>query len=161
MNANFIQEKKLKDLIEDRGIGIQEQNLKARLTKQVLEPHFAGLTYDEAIRLAEENEDILQFTSVHDPAFQYLITTRNRYLQWASAVNDVDIMGRYDHMLPVHALVSVDDVTAECNFHIPKLYYNERERNAIIAATLRQKLMRSSDWAAPLRSMRSIDFVEL
>jgi hypothetical protein len=161
MTALSVQEQKLKDLIEDRGVGIQEQSLKARLTKTLMEKDYGGLTYDEAMRLAEENDDILQFTPAHDPAFMYLVTTRNNMLKWAEVMNDVSIMGRYDHMLPVHALVSVDNVTVECKFHIPKLYYNERERKTIIESQLRQKLHRSSDWAASVRRPPTIDFVEL
>lgn len=161
MNVNSSQEQRLKDLIEDRGIGIQEQNLKARLTKTLLERTLGGLTYEDAVRLADEQDDILQYTPAHDPAFLHLVTTRNNLLKWAEVVNDVDIMGRYDHMLPVHALVSVDGVTVECNFHIPRLYYNERERKNIILSQLRQKVARSSDWSASLRRPAAIDFVEL
>lgn len=156
-----LQEKNLKDLIENRGVGSEAAAFRAAMTLRLYQQRFEGITYDEAIALANENDLTIQHMSVDDPAFLHLIEMRNAFLKYATALNDIENMGRHDHELPVHALVSVAGVAIECNFHIPRLYYRKHEREKIITSTLRGKINQSNDWVGTYRHPSKIDFVEL
>ncbi len=81
--------------------------------------------------------------------------------KWATAMNDDESMGRHDHELSVHALVSVDGVTVECSFYIPQLHYSAHERHKLIKQAIREKILRSSQFGASMRNPSTIDFVEL
>lgn len=155
------EEKQLKALIEDMGVGARIKAYRADMNRRLLEPHFKGITYDQAIQLIKEGNEQLSYMNAFDPAYLYLIEQRNAMLKWATLLNDEETMGRHDHELPVHALVSVDGVTVECQFHIPQLYYVAHERAKLIKQVIREKIMRSSQFGASLRVPSKVDFVEL
>jgi hypothetical protein len=155
------EEKQLKALIEDMGVGCRIRAYRAEANKRILGPHLNGITYDQAIQLIKESNEQLSYMTPHDPAYLFMINQRNQMLKWATSLNDDESMGRHDHELPVHALVSVDGVTVECNFYIPQLYYIEHERHNLIKQTIREKVLRSSQIAGSMRNPSSIDFVEL
>lgn len=154
-------EKNLKDLMEDRGPGIERLKKRAEFTLSMYANHYGPLSYDECIKLVNENDQLAQDCGVFDPAYDFLTKQRNTFLKMAEALNDRDNMGRHDHMLPVKVLVSVDDIAVECDMHIPKLYYRKSERESIIRSTIHGKLRDSSEWCGGLRYGPKIDFVEL
>lgn len=154
-------EKSLKDLLEDMGPGSQQKQARAELTLRVLGKQYEGITYDQAIMLYEENANILLHTPWTDPAHEYLITQRDQLLKLAGALNDVHILGRHDHEIPVHALVSVGGTAVECTVHVPKLNYMPALRNKAILSTIASKASASSQWAGSLRRGVDIDYVEL
>lgn len=155
------QEKKLKDLIEGMGAGHDQKAAKAQLTLRLYVDKLSGISYDEAILLVKEQNETLKHMSVHDPAFGYFIAQRSEMLRYATALNDHRTLGRHDHEFPVHAIVSVDNVAVECNFHIPQLNYYPFNRDSIIRSTLRQLISASSDWSGGFRHQAKTDFVEL
>lgn len=128
---------------------------------RMLEDKFKYITYEEAILLANEAAEQLALITAMDPAFEFLVNSRNNALKWAEALNDREFMGRTDHMLPVHGLVLVDNVAVEVDFWISRIYYYEHHRAKIILDTIKTKLTNSSDWCGSLRYPRNIDFVEL
>lgn len=153
-------EQKLKALIEDMGVGSRQKAFKADMAVK-LYPQFTDITYDEAMSLVKDNNDTLEHTSVFDPAWEYLANQRNQMLKWAGIQNDTKVLGRHDHEFPVHALVSIDDVTVEVNFYIPRLYYSKDRREDIIRSVLLEKINQSSEWSYGLRRQKNIEFVEL
>lgn len=155
------QEKKLKDLIENMGVGGQNNAMLSAITAKVLRDRFEGITYDEAIRLVKENNEMLAHMPPTDQAYEYFCENRNNMLKWATALNDTEILGRHDHEFPVHALVSVDGVTVECNFFIPQLHYYHRMREQQIISTIRRLVAVSSEWSGGFRRPAKIEFVEL
>lgn len=155
------EEKHLKALLEDMGTGCRIKAYRADMNKRLLEPHFKGITYDQAIALIKETNEQLSYMNAFDPAYLFLIEQRNRMLKWATIMNDEETMGRHDHELPVHALVSVDGVAVECQFYIPQLHYFEHERKKLITQAIREKVISSSQFGAGMRNPAKIDFVEL
>lgn len=153
-------EEKLKALIENMGVGADQDTFKANLVLRTY-THLDGISYDEAIQLVKENNDVLQHMSVHDPAWEGLCKMRNDMLRYASAINLSRTMGRHDHEAPVHALVSVNDITVECNFYIPLLYLTMYSRERVIMETIKSTIGRSSEWSGSLRHSTKIEFVEL
>lgn len=154
-------EQQLKDLMEDRGPGSERLKRRAEMVLSVYLDRIGPLSYDECIKLVNENNQLAEDCGVFDPAYDFLTTQRNTFLKMAEALNDRDNMGRTDHMLPVNALVSVDNIVVECNMWIPKLYYRQSDRAQIILSTIHGKLRDSSEWCGSLRHGPKIDFVEL
>lgn len=154
-------EQQLKDLIEDRGTGSEFLARRAETWMRVWSNKFGPLSYDECIQLVAQNDPLIEDCGPFDPAYTFLVEQRNSMLKYAEALNDSESMGRHDHQLPVHALVSVDGVMVECNFWIPKLYYRENDRRRLIMSTLRSKLNTSSSWAGSIRLQSAVDFVEV
>lgn len=154
-------EENLKDLMEDRGPGTERLKKRAELTLSIYSNRIGPISYDECIKLVNENDQLAQDCGVYDPAYQFLTAQRNTFLKIAEALNDRDNMGRHDHMLPVKVLVSVDNIAVECDMFIPKLYYRQIEREGIIRATIHGKLRDSSEWSGGLRYGPKVDFVEL
>lgn len=158
---NIGRENQLKDLLEDRGPGSERLKRHADTMLSFYMRTIGPISYDECIKLVNENSQLIEACGPFDPAYDYLATQRNTFLKIAEALNDRDNMGRHDHMLPVHLLVTVGNTTVECNMWIPQLYYRKSQRESIIRSTIHGKLRDSSEWSGGLRHGNKIDFVEL
>lgn len=154
------QEKSLKDLLEDRGPGSECKQQHAELTIRMFKG-YEGISYDEVMQLYEENQQTLSHTPWTDIAHEHLMHQRNKLLQLATALNDLHILGRTDHLFPVHALVSIGSTAVECTFYAPKLHYYEVRRNKHLETTIREKAWASSEWCNSVRNGITVDFVEL
>jgi len=155
-------EQQLKDLLEDRGPGTELLKRRADTTLKLYKDRIGPISYDECIKLVAENNQLVKDCGPFDPAYDFLASQRNTFLKIAEALNDIENMGRHDHLLPVHLLVTVNDTTVECNMWIPQLYYRESDRERIIISTIYGKLQPSSEWGGALRYGRQkVDFVEL
>lgn len=157
--TNTASENDLRLLLESASIN--EVDLRrAEITLATL-PQLAGITYADAIKLFEENEKILEVTPVHDPAWQQLSEWRSQYLRYATALNIHQKLGRHDHEIPIHALVSVNGLTTEVNIHIPKYGYFPHRRKDCIESLIRDRLRRASRYAGSLRTRPVVEFIEL
>lgn len=154
-------EQKLKNLLEDMDVGLERQKARAELTLRAYARAYEGITYDEAMLLVKQHTETLEHMDAFDPAFEYFVQERDNLLRWAQACNDFHLLGRHEHELPVHAIVSVGSTSVECNFHIPRLHYRDKERAAVIMRTIRGKVAASSEWSGGFRHTTKIDFVEL
>uniref|UniRef100_A0AAU7PFB5 Uncharacterized protein n=1 Tax=Burkholderia phage vB_BgluM-SURPRISE13 TaxID=3159457 RepID=A0AAU7PFB5_9VIRU len=154
-------EQNLKDLMEDRGPGIERLKRRAEMTLSIYKRNIGPISYDECIKLVNENDQLSQDCGPFDPAYDFLTSQRNTFLRLAEALNDHDNMGRRDHMLPAKVLVSVDNIAVECDLWIPRLFYRASDRESIIRSTIHGKLSQSSEWAGSLRHGPKVDFVEL
>lgn len=152
-------EKDLRLLLESDPIG--EVELRRAEMMLALFPQLAGVTYPEAIKLYQDNEEIYKATPVHDPAYAKLGEWRSMYLRYASAMNIHQKLGRHDHEMPVHALVSVNGITTEALFYIPIYGYYEHQRKLRIEDVIRFRLRRSSRFAGSIRIRPEIDYIEL
>lgn len=161
MTLLSIDEKKLKDQIENMGTGGPNKAMLSGLTLKAYGDQIKGLTYDEAISLANENELTMSHMSAMDPAFEFMANSMLTMLKVAEALNNVNCLGRHEHQLPVHALVSVGDTAVECNFHISRVGYTSHRRKELIIKAIRQEISTSSDWAGSHRHPSEIDYVEL
>lgn len=152
-------ERSLKNLLEDKSVGNHFRVGHASVVANAY-PELKGISYDELIALSTEASDILEHTPPHDPAYEYLLTNRNRCLKMAKAVNDRDNMGRTEHMLPVHLLVTVGSTTVEANIWIPRINYRASERDNHIRLEITNRLNDSSEWSGGIRHGQKIDFIE-
>lgn len=162
MNANEMTsaEKSLKDLLEDRSVGDSRRVQFAEMTKRAYK-ELEGVSYDELMQLHNEAVEVLKVTPPFDISYEYFLKQRDVLLKMATAVNDAENMGRHDHLLPVHALVSVRNVTVESEFWIPKLNYRASERGNIIRSEIVRRMNDSSTWTPSMRHSADIDFVEV
>jgi hypothetical protein len=147
--------------MEDRGPGSERLKQRANLMLPFYMKTIGQISYDECIKLVNENDQLAQDCGVHDPAWNFLAEQRNLFLKIAEALNDKENMGRHDHMLPAKVLVSVDNIAVECDMYIPRLYYRKSDRESIIRSTIHGKLRDSSEWSGSLRYGPKVDFVEL
>lgn len=150
----------LRDLLEDRDTGVSKAVVHAQMTLRLYKD-LEGISYDELIQLATENQNYLDHMTPQDPAFETLLINRNNFYKVAAALNDLRSMGRYDHMLPVRAMVNVGNIVTEANFWIPKMNYHKSNRDNLIRSVINDKLSSSSNWRNCLRHSKEIDFVEL
>lgn len=153
-------EKSLKDLLEDRSVGDSRRVQFAEMTKRAY-GELKDVSYDELIQLHNEAVEVLKVTSPMDISYEYFLKQRDILLKMATAVNDAENMGRHDHLMPVHALVSVRNVTVESEFWIPKLNYRASERDNIIRSEIIRRMNDSSTWTPSMRHRADIDFVEV
>jgi hypothetical protein len=162
MNNQKTPEDKLKDILEDvHGIPVLDVR-KAEMTLKIHKHKgIDNLTYDECIQLVKENNEILEHMTVMDPAWEFIAEQRNSMLKHAEALNNYNALGRHEHQFPIHALVNVKDISVECTFYIPQLYYFPHERNKTILSALRNKICSLPEWSGSFRDPAVIDFVEL
>lgn len=157
---NVSNEKKLQALLENRGVGDEAAKKKAQLTMMVYSD-MEGITYDECIMLYNEAIKLLEHTPPNDIAFDFLIRQRDNALKYAGAINDFNNMGRKDHLVPIHALVSVDNTCAEVTMHVNKLHLRTDNRHAHILHDIINRVKASSEWSPSIRHAVKIDYVEL
>ena len=153
-------EQSLKDLLEERSGSTTALTLQAEVTLRIYKD-LEGISYDELMMLAKENQEILEHMTPLDIAYNTLLTNRNNFYKVAGALNDLKSMGRHDHLLPVHAMVSVNNITVEANFWIPKLNYRNGDRATIIQNHINAKIGSSPQWRNSFRNTTNVDFVEL
>lgn len=153
-------EQSLKDLLEERSGTTTAKTLHAEMTLRMYKD-LEGISYDELMMLANENQAMLEHMTPLDPAYEVLLVNRNNFYKVAGALNDLKSMGRHDHQLPVNAMVSVNNITVEASFWIPKLNYRQGDRERIIQGHINKKIGESPTWRNSFRSITDIDFVEL
>lgn len=154
-------ERSLKDVLEDRGVIPEVIGKRAEIHLKMCEMRFGVLSYEECMKLVEENSEILKYTPQFDPAHVFLSNSISDMLGYATALNDKNTMGKTDHLLKAKLLVSVNETTVECELSIPRRYYSDWNRKKIIGEVIRFKINHSANWRGSLRQETKIDFVEL
>lgn len=153
-------EKKLQSLLENLGVGDDAAKKKAQLTMMVY-ADMEGITYEECMMLHNEAVNFLKHTPPGDPAFDFLIKQRDNSLKYAGALNDINNMGRKEHLVSINALVTVGETCTEVTMHVPKLHLRTDNREAHIKLFINNKVRSSSEWSPGLRYGTVVDFIEL
>lgn len=107
-------ERSLKTIIE----GIHDDNSASMPLKQAKlqfeEKKLGGkLTYDEAVQLAKESEEILAVMNPLDIAYSRFVQTKIQMYRHAALLNDVLCLGRHEHQIKARVLVEFGSQTAE------------------------------------------------
>lgn len=161
MNDAQARENDLKLVMSDMGPVSNPLRFRAEMTLSIHKENLKDLSYDDAIKLADDADVQIKLCGPFDPAYNYLVNSRDIYLKWASALNVVNTLGRRDHEIKIHAMICVDETTIECDFYIDRLHYSDTRRNTIIQNAIRERLAASSQWRGAMRRPITIDYVEL
>lgn len=155
-------EQELKALLENRGTGdVTNHNLAEMMLTRSFIPKYGEMTYDEVILLAKSNQETLNNLPPLDQAFDYFYNATHDMYRYAKALNDARVMGRKDHLIPVHVIVTVNGVTTDAEIGVSRVNYTERRHNDLIRSTILQQLSTSSAWRGSIRHPLDFDFVEL
>lgn len=160
MNQMSPEEKSLHALLSDMGSDGGLKTRMAELHLKHLDPQLKQLSYDEAIALGRQAEEHLEVMGPFDPAFAYFVNQRNQFYQLAGYINDKDTMGRKEHLIPCHLLVSVGSIAVEATLHIPKANYSKLNHDAMVRREIFNRLNTSSTWGN-VRNRNTVDFVPL
>lgn len=132
----------------------------ARLALRTMR-HMEGLSYSEAIKLANEADETLKHLPTTDPALDYFMQQRRSMLKYATALADANNSAMHDHEEEVHVLVEFMDVATEVRFHVRRLDLCGLNRRNAVESEIRRRLRLNDGFGYYVALGRPIDLFEL